>query len=85
MSGDRIGGRFSDGLSLAAAPGFGIMAVLTAAHGDPAAMLCSAMNGSWPLGGMVPMYVLMSVFHSTPWLKLIARLPINRLTEVTSR
>jgi hypothetical protein len=25
-----------------------------------------------PVGGMVPMYLLMSVFHSAPWLKLIA-------------
>jgi len=24
------------------------------------------------LGGMVPMYLLMSAFHSAPWLKLIA-------------
>jgi hypothetical protein len=25
-----------------------------------------------PFGGMVPMYLLMSLFHSPPWLKLIA-------------
>jgi hypothetical protein len=74
MSGDPIAGRLSAWLSLAAAPGFAIMALLTAAHGgDPAAMVCSAADGSWPLGGMVPMYVLMSVVHSTPWLRLISR------------
>jgi hypothetical protein len=35
-------------------------------------MLCSAAHGASPLNGMVLMYGLMSVFHSTPWLKLIA-------------
>jgi hypothetical protein len=33
--------------------------------------LCSIANAS-PLSGMVPMYLLMSVFHLPPWLKLIA-------------
>lgn len=62
-------------LGLAAAPVFAVMALLTAAHGgDPADMLCSAAHGGFPLGGMVPMYLLMSVFHSAPWLKLIASL-----------
>jgi hypothetical protein len=32
-------------------------------------MLCAAS----PLNGMVPMYLLMSAFHSAPWLKLISR------------
>jgi len=30
------------------------------------------MPGASALGGMVPMYLLMSVFHSAPWVKLIA-------------
>jgi hypothetical protein len=30
------------------------------------------MAGAFPLAGMVPMYLLMSAFHLTPWLKLIA-------------
>ena len=34
-------------------------------------MLCSAAHGM-PLGGMVPMYLLMSAFHLAPWLRLIA-------------
>ena len=57
-------------LSLAAAPTFAIMALLTGVlgGGSPDA-LCS--NAS-PLSGMVPMYLLMSAFHSAPWLKLIA-------------
>ena len=54
-------------LSLAAAPTFAIMALLTLAGGAPD-MLCSAS----PLTGMVPMYLLMSAFHSAPWLKVIS-------------
>ena len=63
----------ADYLSLGAAPTFAIMALLTAAtSGGPADILCSAAHVS-PLGGMVPMYVLMSAFHLAPWLRLIAR------------
>lgn len=35
-------------------------------------MLCSSAHGAL-LGGMVPMYLLMSAFHSATWLKLIAK------------
>ena len=60
-------------LSLAAAPTFAIMALLTAVLGGGAPdMLCAAMQQGSPLGGMVPMYVLMSAFHSAPWLKLMS-------------
>jgi hypothetical protein len=60
-------------LSLAAAPTFAIMALLAALPGGGAPdMLCSAMAHGSPLGGMAPMYLLMSAFHSAPWLKLIA-------------
>ena len=63
----------ADRLSLAAAPAFALMALLTAAYGGgPADILCSAEHDASPLSGMVPMYALMSVFHSAPWLKLIA-------------
>jgi hypothetical protein len=59
-------------LSLAAAPTFAIMALLTAVLDSRAPeMLCSAMQGS-PLSGMVPMYLLMSAFHAAPWLKLVS-------------
>jgi hypothetical protein len=62
----------ADFLCLAAAPTFGIMALLTGVlGGGPPDMLCSAQDAS-PLGGMVPMYLLMSAFHSAPWLKLIS-------------
>jgi hypothetical protein len=61
-------------LSLAAAPTFAIMALLTATLGRGAPdILCSAMHHASPLGGMVPMYLLMSAFHSRPWLKLVSR------------
>ncbi len=55
---------------LAATPTFAIMALLTGVLG-PHHMLCSAMHDASPLSGMTPMYLLMSVFHSAPWLKLI--------------
>jgi len=62
-----------DWLSLAAAPTFAIMALLTSVLGGGAPdMLCSAVQHASPLSGMVPMYVLMSAFHLAPWLKLIS-------------
>ena len=64
----------ADWLCLAAAPVFAIMALLTAVlGGGQMAMICSAAQDASPLSGMVPMYLLMSAFHSVPWLKLIAR------------
>jgi hypothetical protein len=62
----------ADWLCLAAAPTFAIMALLTGVGGGPPDMLCSAMHGASPLSGMVPMYLLMSAFHSAPWLKLVS-------------
>lgn len=56
----------ADGLSLAAAPTFAAMALITAVSGSN--MLCAAP----PIGGMGPMYLLMSVFHVGPWLRLLA-------------
>jgi hypothetical protein len=65
----------ADWLSLAAAPTFAVMALLTGVFGGGAPdMLCSAAHG-WPLGGMVPMYLLMSAFHLAPWLRLIGKPP----------
>lgn len=58
-------------LALAATPTFAIMAVLTAMTAGPADLLCAAGQGPL-LGGMVPMYLLMSAFHSAAWLRLIA-------------
>jgi hypothetical protein len=86
--GGRVGRRAAaakavDFLTLAAAPTFAIMALLTGVlgAGSPEA-LCSIMGAS-PLSGMVPMYLLMSAFHSAPWLKLISSRwqPIERASE----
>ena len=58
-------------LSFAAAPTFALMALMTATDSEPQ-LLCSAAHLGSPLGGMIPMYLLMSAFHSGPWLRLIA-------------
>ena len=63
----------ADWLSLAAAPTFAVMALLTPAVSSAPDMMCGAMHGSSPLSGMAAMYWLMSAFHLTPWLRLIAR------------
>ena len=62
----------ADWLCLAAAPTFAIMALLAGVGGSPPEMLCSAAQDASPLSGMVLMYLLMSAFHSAPWLKLIS-------------
>jgi len=62
--------RIAAWLGIATAPTFAAMAILTSLPGgDRMGMICSVEPSS--LGGMVPMYLLMSVFHLTPWLKLI--------------
>jgi hypothetical protein len=59
-------------LVLAAAPTFATMALLTAIQDSGmSGMLCSAADTS-SLTGMVPMYLLMTAFHSAPWLRLLA-------------
>ena len=69
----------ADGLSLAAAPTFAIMALLTSVFGGGSMdLLCAAAQDTSSLSGMVPMYVLMSAFHLTPWLRLITSLPARR-------
>ena len=63
----------ADWMSLAAAPTFALMALLVVLGGGRPDMLCSGAQDASPLSGMVPMYLLMSAFHSAPWLKLISR------------
>ncbi len=61
-------------LGLAAAPTFAIMALLTGMPGGGnMAMMCASAPDPASLGGMVPMYLLMSAFHSAPWLRLMGR------------
>lgn len=63
----------ADWLCLAAAPTFAVMALFTSAFGGAQPdILCASASGASPVNGMVPMYVLMSAFHTAPWLKLIA-------------
>lgn len=59
----------ADWLSLAAAPTFAAMALLAGSPGDN----MTGMSGSAaPLSDMTLMYLLMSAFHSAPWLRLIS-------------
>ena len=58
------------GLSLAAAPTFAFMALLTIVCGD-ASMCMAAGHQASPLTPMAQMYLLMTAFHIAPWLKLI--------------
>ncbi len=60
-------------LCLAASPAFALMALLTVVSGGGTAnTMCMGAPQAFALTGMAPMYLLMSVFHATPWLKLIA-------------
>ena len=62
------GAGFVQRLRLAASPTFAIMALTSA---GPMEMLGNEAHASL-LSGMVPMYLLMSLFHSDPWLNLMA-------------
>ena len=53
------------------------MALLTAFSAVARWTRCVRAGTSLHLGGMVPMYLLMSAFHSAPWLKLIAGLRLT--------
>jgi hypothetical protein len=64
---------FGGWLGLAAAPTFAAMAILTGVAGADADVMCSAAHGASSLGGMAPMYALMSAFHAAPWVKLMSR------------
>jgi hypothetical protein len=60
------------------------MALLTGIQdGGMPAMLCSAAHDASPLTGMLPMYLLMSAFHSAPWLRLIASWRSASLAAIT--
>jgi hypothetical protein len=61
-------------LALAASPTFALMAWIAANHAPPMA-LCSSGSSILPIGGMTAMYLLMSLFHLSPWLKLNSSRP----------
>ena len=55
-------------LCLAASPTFALMAWI-AAHDAPPMALCFSGSSILPVGGMSAMYLLMSLFHLSSWLK----------------
>lgn len=63
----------ADGLRFAAAPAFALMALLTGPYGSEPNVLCVAAQGASSFSGMFVMYMLMSAFHSAPWLRLFSR------------
>ncbi len=56
-------------IGLAAAPSYALMAWVAAASA-PRIALCAPASDIPPLDGMTWMYLLMSFFHVSPWLKL---------------
>jgi hypothetical protein len=76
--GDATALRATDWLCLGAAPTFAIMALLTGVFGGQTDIFCSAEAPTSPLTGMIPMYLLMSAFHSSPWLKLVQPEKLHR-------
>jgi len=70
-SGDAAPG-LASWLGLAGAPTFALMALWSAFFSSQPDMICTATQDSAPMSGMTVMYLLMSAFHSSPWLNLIA-------------
>lgn len=58
-------------LGFAAAPAFAMMAWISEA-GSPGMTICSAASTFLPVNDMALMYLLMSLFHLSPWMKLLS-------------
>jgi hypothetical protein len=56
-------------LALAASPTFALMAWIAASDASGMAF-CSPASAMLPIDGMTIMYLLMGIFHLSPWLKL---------------
>lgn len=69
-------------LGLAAAPTFALMAWVSAV-GSPGMTICSAASAFAPINDMALMYLLMSFFHLSPWLKLLSVRSQRANTPVT--
>jgi hypothetical protein len=61
-----------NGLAFAASPAFALMGLLTAI-GTPEMPFCASAPSFLPIDGMTAMYMLMSFFHASPWLRLACR------------
>ncbi len=59
----------SGALGLAASPIFVLMAWISA-NDMSQTVTCSSASSVLPMGGMAWMYLLMSLFHVSPWLKI---------------
>jgi hypothetical protein len=60
-------------LGLAAAPVFGVMALLSGlSESREAAVLCLSAHDGSMVGRMSAMYALMAVVHLAPWLRLMS-------------
>ncbi len=62
----------ADWLGLVASPTFVLMAWVSG--NDAEVMVSSSAHGVLPIDGMVWMYLLMSLFHVSPWLKVVSGL-----------
>ncbi|KKB10627.1 hypothetical protein VE25_16935 [Devosia geojensis] len=58
-------------LALAATPTFALLGWMSAV-GSPGMAMCSAASAFMPISDMALMYLLMSLFHLSPWLKLVS-------------
>ena len=58
-------------IGLAGSPTFALMAWI-AATDAPRMTICTTASDMLPINGMAWMYLLMSLFHLSPWLKLAA-------------
>jgi len=59
-------------LGLAASPTFALMAWISVTDA-PRIALCASASGMPPIDGMAWMYLLMSLFHVSHWLKFASR------------
>jgi hypothetical protein len=72
----------ADRFGLAAAPTFALMAWISAV-GSPGMTMCSAASAFVPINDMALMYLLMSLFHLSPWMKLLSARSQRPNTPVT--
>jgi hypothetical protein len=56
-------------LTLASSPTFALMALISTINAPPQSM-CATGTFFLPVDGMTMMYLLMTLFHLPPWLKL---------------